>query len=197
MSALAPVAFRFDRITHAYSDEQGVVLPHITGMLETAGLIDSTWYTDDASERGTAVHDLTAAFDLGALDVGSLVGCYRPWVLAHVEAMAMLSPRFHAIEEAEVHPQYRFGGRPDRVCTIFGGRGVLEIKTGAPELSHQVQTALQVILVAWRRRLPPTSYVRLALYLRHTGKYVLQHHRDNRDFDRAYEVIKETCHGGD
>lgn len=189
---LSPVAFNFDHVNHVYTVD-GRPVPHITGMLEAAGLIDSTWYSEESCDRGTAVHDLTAAYDLGALDPRTLVSSFRGYLLAHVAAMQVLRPTHLAIEEPEVHPHYRFGGRPDRISKIYKVLTVLEVKSGAKEKSHQVQTALQAILVAWRYGLQPHMLQRMALYVKDTGKFDLQHHRDRSDFDKAMLVIRECC----
>ena len=59
------VPFRFDALNHEYiALDTGEMLPHITGMLETAGLVDDLWFTEESSECGTCVHSLTAQYDL-------------------------------------------------------------------------------------------------------------------------------------
>ena len=190
---LAPVPFRFDHVEHVYTDAAGATLPHITGMLLKVGIIDDTWFTEESCDRGIAVHDLTAGYDLGAIDPRSLVSNFRGFLLAHVAAMQVLRPTHLAIEEPEVHPHYKFGGRPDRVSRIYNVLTVYEVKSGAKEKSHQIQTALQAILVAWRYGLEPHMVQRMAGYYKNTGKYDLELHRDRKDFDRALEVIKECC----
>lgn len=194
MTALTPVPFNFDHHDHTYSVE-GAVVPHITGMLLQVGEIDDTWFTEEACDRGTAVHDLTASYDLGALDPRTLVSKFRNYVLAHVAAMQVLRPTHLAVEEPEVHPSHRFGGRPDRVMKVARVLTVYEVKSGAKEKSHQIQTALQAILIAWRYRLQPHMIQRMAGYYTNTGRYSLELHRNRADFDRAMEIIKECCRG--
>lgn len=195
MSAtLQPVRFHFDHVEHVYTvDDQ--VKPHITGMLLKVGIIDDTWFTEESCDRGTAVHELTASYDLGALDPRTLVSNFRGYLLAHVKAMQMLRPTHLAIEEPEMHPRYLFGGRPDRVSRIHNVLTVYEVKSGAKEKSHQVQTALQAILVAWRYGLEPRMVQRMAGYYKNSGKFDLELHRDHNDYDRALRVIKECCRG--
>ena len=185
--------FRFDPVAHVYTDLQGAVIPHITGMLERTGWIDDAWFTEESAERGVAVHELTARYDLGALDLSTCVSIYRSWLLGHVECMARLKPTWDEIEIPRVHAGHRFAGRPDRIGTWAGLRTVLEIKSGTPQPSHKVQTALQAVLVSAGGGLPPASYVRLCEYLRPNGKWALVQHRDRRDFDEARRVLKECC----
>lgn len=124
--------FRFDSLNHEYIELQtGVVLPHITGMLEATGWIDDTWYEEEDRERGTAVHRLTADYDLGAIeDPADVSSRYKGWLLAHVAAMAIMRPTILAVEQPLVHPTLKFGGRPDRIVIAYGARGVLELKSG-------------------------------------------------------------------
>ncbi len=200
-ATLKPVQFNFDAADHVYTVD-GVVKPHITGMLQHVGEIDDTWFTEESCDRGTAVHDLTAAYDLGALDPRTLVSKYKNYVLAHVKAMQLLRPMHLAVEEPEVHPYYQFGGRPDRVLRVHKVLGVYEVKTGVKPTyrhdkpnAHEIQTALQAILVAWRYGLEPRMLQRHAGYYTKTGGVSIETHRHQaRDHDRAMAIIRECCH---
>ena len=184
------LAFRFDALNHEYVDiDTGLVFPHITGMLEATGWIDDTWYTEESSTRGTAVHRLTADYDLGALRVDACESKYRPWLLAYVKATTMIQAKVLTVEEPIVHSKWKFGGRPDRKVRLLRAIGTFEIKTGQPEKSHQIQTALQAILIAEEERLAPEAVQRHALYIEENGKFKLKPHVDRRDFDEAFSVI--------
>lgn len=190
-----PVEFRFDAAAHEYYDlVTGELLPHITGILEETGWVDTTWFTDESSERGQAVHTLTADYDLGAIeDPVGVDSAFKGWLLAHVKAMSVLRPEILAVEQPLVHPVYRFGGRPDRDAILYGTRAVLELKSGAPHKAHPIQTALQAILVSHDAALPPETIQRFCLYLKRTGKFRLDQHRDRRDFDEAFALIHTCC----
>lgn len=189
---LKPLPFRFDYDAHVYYVNDKPV-PNITSMLVTVGKVDPTYYTEDARERGRAVHALTADVDLRAVDPTRLVSKYRGYVLAHVAAMARLKPTFVAVEEPDVHPLYRFGGRPDRVAKVFGVLSVLDEKTGREEKWHAVQTALQAILKAWRYGLEPEAMQRFTLYLDDGGGFRNKLHPGKRDYYEAFDVIRECC----
>jgi hypothetical protein len=191
------LAFRFNARDHEYLDvETGELFPHITGMLELAGLIDDRWYTEESALRGTSVHRLTADYDLGSLDVESCTSIFRGFLLAHVAVVGIMTPTWLGVEEPLVHPTLRFGGRPDRDCLVNGIRSVWEVKSGPPEPAHRVQTALQAILVAHEAQLPADTIGRFCCYLTGEGKYKLQEHRERTDFDRAYRIIHETTMKG-
>lgn len=189
----AGVPFRFHQERHEYSIvSTGEVVPHITGMLERAGLVDDTWYTEDSRIRGSAVHELTAAYDLDALDLATCDSPYKAYVCAYAEAMKILQAEILAIEQAFLHAIYRYGGRPDRLVIIQGRKGVLEIKTGAPEKKvHPIQTALQAILVEEELQLPADMIERLCLYVKPNGRYSLEEHASKRDLDTARRIIRE------
>lgn len=188
------MSFRFDAGLHEYTDlETGDVLPHITGMLEATGWVDDLWFTEESCVRGQAVHTLTANYDLGGIDVASCHSAYRGYLLGHVKAMSIVAPAWRSVEEPHVHPRFRFGGRPDRVGRIYGGAGVLEVKSGLAAPGHEIQTALQAILVADDLHLQPQALFRFALYLKKNGKFKLEEHRNRRDFDEARRIIKVCC----
>ena len=188
----APVV-HFDRETHAYTLD-GAPVVHITGMLKAAGYVDEEWFTEESRERGTLVHRLATDYDLGALPTPAALECpYKGWVLAHVAAMEAIRPTWAHVETAFISPQYRYGGRPDRVGRVFGAQAVLDLKTGAATKATPIQTALQAILVAPVLRLPAVNIVRFALHLKAAGRWTLVEHTDRHDFDRAYEIIQVCC----
>lgn len=187
--------FRFDARTHEYiALDTGEVLPHITGMLLATGRINDAWFTQDGRERGSAVHKLTADYDMGALDVADCASRYRDRLLGYVGFSERVKPEVLTVEEAIVHPVHRYAGRPDRVVKIGGVVGILEIKTGAFEELHCLQTALQAILVAADHCLKPEDLGRWVLYLRDKGKFKLESHKATaRDFADARSVIRSAA----
>lgn len=195
MAVLTDLPFRFDPGTHRYiALDTGEVLPSITQMLADTGWVDNEFYTAESRTRGTAVHILTADYDLGAIqEPGQVSSRYKSYLMAYVRAMAMLNPTIVDVEVPMVHPTYRFGGRPDRIVEMNGKRGVLEIKSGGPERQHRIQTALQAILDSARCGMPAEALSRWCLYLKDTGKFALDVHPDRRDFDEARRVIRKCC----
>src|SRR5574341_49547 len=196
VSRTSELPFRFDALNHEYlSVATGEVFPHITGMLEQTGWIDDRWYTEESSDRGTAVHKLTADFDLGALKVTAdePKTRFRGYLLGHVKAVSIARPKMLAVEEPLVHPVLLFGGRPDRECIVYNLRAVWEVKSGAPERAHQYQTALQAILIGHFAGLPPESIGRFVEYVKDKGKFKVERHVERRDFDMARDIIRQCC----
>ncbi len=188
---LAPVAFRFEADGHKYFIENER-RPSITQLLEVSGWSDPRWFTEESRRRGTAVHDITAQMDLAGLDAES-VDAYKGYAIAYQAMRDRLRPTWHAIEEAEMEPQWRFGGRPDRVGMVFGARTIVELKSGVKTKAHPIQTALQAKLVSWRYGVPPTLWQRITVYLKPNGKYDVHVHTDNREHYEAEDILKEHC----
>jgi len=187
-------SFAFDAAQHEYVElPSGRILPHITGLLERAGWVDKQWYTDECRTRGTAVHTLTADYDIGAIeDPASVVSAYSGWLHAHVAAMRLIgAKRFTHIEVPLVSATYQYGGRPDRGLEMYAALSVLEIKSGAYDRAHEVQTALQAILLADEWHIPAEAIQRYGLYLQRNGKFKLEQFIKRQDFDEAHRIIRE------
>lgn len=193
-SALAPVRFAFDAGRHEYIDlDSNRLIPHITGMLKEAGLIDDRWYSEESCDRGHAVHRLTADYDLGAIQhPHDLVSKYKAYLDAHVDLMRILRPKWTHIEEPLVSSRYRFGGRPDRVGQCYGAVAIVEIKTGVRDRVHGIQTALQALLAAEDGWVPAQSLPRYVAYYTARGRFTLEAQTDPRDFDEAFRIIQRT-----
>lgn len=194
---LAAVGFRFDAERHEYTDlETGEIRPNISLMLERDGQTDSTWMTPASRARGSAVHKLTADYDLGAIVVDDAPEMYRAFLAAHAKAVGIMRPEWLTIEIPRLHRMYRFGGRPDRSMVYAGQIAVLEVKTGEKLKAHGVQLALHAILEAEYVNLPAEAIARFVLYLRAdgpVGKFSLEEYTRRRDFDTAYRIIREQC----
>lgn len=188
------VAFRFDDVEHEYIPlDTGEPVPHITGMLWQTGKVDDQWFTEESCERGTHVHTMTAQYDHGALDPDQCVSKYINYLKAHVACVAVIKPQFLTIEEPIIHPTWRFGGRPDRTAIVYGLKAVWEVKSGAYEKSHKLQTALQAILVAQRFGIPPEMVARFAEYVRPNGRFKVEQFTDKADVREAFRVIEMCC----
>lgn len=189
---MADLNIRFIVDSHCYLEQDtGEVLPGITTLLKQTGHIDTTWYDDDAAERGTWVHARTADYDLGLISrPEGITHGWKPYLLAHVAAVQAVRPEMLHVEEMSSHPTHRYCSRIDRVVKVAGVRGVWEIKTGGKAPWHRLQTALEAILDSAASGVPPQHLRRWACYLQFTGKYKVERHDDPRDLADAYAVLK-------
>lgn len=186
--------FRFDAAQHVYVNPRtGGTYPSITTLLKLGGLVDDRWYTDESRDRGSAVHQLTADYDYGALEPAGCVSPYRGWLLGYVAACVVLRPVWDWIEVPAVHPVLQFAGRPDRAGVVLGLKGVTEIKTGRAEQAHAVQTALQAILVADTMGVAAESLARYAVYVSDGGRFKVEQHTGAGDFRTARTLIRRFC----
>lgn len=185
--------FRFDPDAHVYTDLEGEQLPNITKLLELGGFVEPWWYTEESKRRGTAVHKAAAEYDLGVLNPDDYRGEYRGWLLAHVDAMRVLPHTWEQVEEGIAHVTYRFAGTPDRVGALWGLRSIVDLKSGAPERAHPIQTALQAMLAAQGSAIPAEAWSRYGLYLRSDGRWKLEQHKDPADFREAHRLIRRFC----
>ncbi len=191
--------YAYDNNLHAYIDlDRDEELPHITGLLKTSGVKDEeeSFYTPECRERGSAVHRLTADYDLGSFtkdDIPGLVSPYKPWLAAHVRLCDLLGPKWELVEVALIHPYWRFGGRPDRAGYFDGVLTICEIKSGPKAKWHGVQLALQAILVGHELGITPEHIQRWGWYLTKTGKGKREPFTEMGDFNTAYRILSENC----
>ena len=197
---MSAVNFRYDDDRHEYwALDTGELLPHITGILEAAGKIDTRWYTRAGRERGTRVHNWTMDLDFEILpSLDDVDDELRPYLSAYKMFTSIERPVMLAIEVPSVHSVFRFGGRIDRQVRMRKRSGVLEIKTGGVERWHMLQTALQAMLMSEETGIPAETLGRWTVYLRKLGKdstrgrFSLEEHRDPADFAEVRQILDKV-----
>lgn len=165
-----------------YRSAIGQPLISVTQVLQLAGRIDLTWFTEESRVRGQTVHDLTEKFDRGeALVIPPGLEGYMD---AYAEFVATVRPIYLASEVAVTSELIGLGGRIDRVCRIWDQPGLLDFKTGAQSAWHGHQ------LAAYNALLPTGS--RWACYLGKTGGYRLVQYDDPMDHRRFMFDLAKT-----
>lgn len=198
MSATTAASLTFDADLHLYRDENGVVRPSVTGLLERAGLVDDSFFTEEGRHRGTVVHQLTLDMDLDAITLKDVMASqehrdYRGYVAAYAAVREMLRPDWEFLEQAFMTPptmRYRFGGKPDRGGEIRRAKSAFELKTGGPCKSHAIQLALQAILLATQWRIPAVTIKRYVCRLQPNGKFAVDEFTRRADFDTAHDILR-------
>lgn len=183
----------YDDDLHEYYAADGERLKHATGMLEEAGKTDSTWMTEEGRVRGSAVHEMTMHYDLGAVEPDDIKSPYKGYLLAYVRACEILRPMWQDIETPVRHRFYRCACTPDRRGLIDGLLTTVEIKSGQPCEADKIQTALQSMMLASQGGLPAEHHRRMVIYVRADGRFKVDDLVDKRDFVNAQKVIEETC----
>ena len=168
---------QFDQAAHVYT-VAGVRRPSVTQILKDAGLIDTTWFTDEARERGRAVHLSTQFLDEDDLDWDTVLPPYRGYVAAwqrfKQESHFVISRDSEGkllIEYLLFQPVSGYCGMLDRVGTIGTTEYLIDIKTGDPQGWHGYQ------LAAYSQCLPnPHCRKRMTVHLRANGSYSTREH---------------------
>lgn len=176
----------FDHPTHTYT-LGGKRLPSVTQILEGVGLVDTTWFTEEAKARGNYIHQATALFDRGVAMPGlrdDMAGYVAAW--AKFREDTGFEP--WEIEEPHHSPTYWYAGTPDRFGkfakeAFCEGWVVPDIKTGEPLPCHPLQTA------AYRRFNTAPLIKRCSVYLRANGKYKVKYHTDVQDWDMFVSAL--------
>lgn len=143
----------FEPIGHRYS-VGGVEIPHVTGVIASAGLIDLSRITPADLEfyrqRGAALHKACELSDDGTLDPTTVDPSINPRLAQWRKFRLDLPFDIIESERPRMNEQYRYAGTPDRFVKLRDGRkAVIEIKTGAVQPCAAVQTAAQVVLVSF------------------------------------------------
>lgn len=104
-------------------------LVHVTDVLVAAGLVSLDWVTDEARDKGSAVHLATELLDINDLHRPDL----DPRIVGPLEQYERFKrevrPEILSIEEEVEHPALRYCGTLDRRVRINGREGVLDIKS--------------------------------------------------------------------
>lgn len=164
-----------DKITitddHSYIFN-GYKYPSVTTLLSHFGMCPNydSFGTDYSRSLGAVLHETCALLDednLGGYDSaieGRLNG-YKKFLHAY-------KPVWETIECPFVSIIWRFAGTPDRYGIINKRPAVIDIKSGAPDESHSLQTAGYEILLDEHYCKKITRY---ALYLTDNDYKIIQH----------------------
>lgn len=177
----------FDRNCHLFRLD-GRLIPSITQAMLSAGLIDTTWFSEYARDRGSAIHLATAYFDLGVLDAdyldGAQAGYLEAWDLCCREHGCRWVEG--GIEQIVYSVPLQLAGIIDRNGFWEGDPAVVEIKTGELLLSAGIQLQLQ------SEMLPPGSRRRIAVRLYENGRYEWKEFKDREDRKVAMSCLTIT-----
>src|SRR3990167_2475598 len=152
--------FRFDEEKHEYFVD-GVRWPGINELFKEQGLVDTTWYKPEHSQRGKAVHLMCALHDLNQLeeilnnpqpdkdtDYRPFLSLAWPYLPGWTKFLAETGFKPEIIERPGYVEPHRFCGTLDRAGKLLGSPAIVEIKTGAPHCAVRLQTAGHYLLTS-------------------------------------------------
>ena len=191
---IAVAGLEFDEAQHAYRFE-GRPMPSVTTILKTAGIIDTTWYTEEAKTRGTHVHQAAHFFDEDDLALDSLRPEIRPFIDGYIK-FRKDTAFYPVLVEQRLHHTAGFAGTLDRVGWLNDRMIQLDIKTGSVPDWAGLQTAgyemaLEQMIQLGKIELEAMPEARFALQVTAEGKYKLwpmNGHRDREFFLAALTV---------
>lgn len=161
----------FDSATHTYRDENGVRLPSVTEIIKGAGLMEGEqFFTEEARDRGTAVHAACHYLDEGDLDTAwmqrnpQLAGYVEGWI-KFKERMAFVPD---LIEHRVHNATYGYAGSLDRTGRLGSMTTpiLLDIKTGIPAAWHDLQSSAYASCFG-----RPRAFRRMTVYLHDDGTF--------------------------
>lgn len=131
-----------DEDTHTYYLD-GEPVPGTSRMLEDAGLVDTTWFTPEARDRGTRVHIAGHYLCEGSLDWSTVI----PQDRGYVEGLdAFLRESGFVVEVNEFlvwSDALRYATKPDAIGILYGRRAVINWKTGDVRDPVRLQVELE------------------------------------------------------
>ena len=139
----------FDPLLHEYRDDE-TIIPSVTQVLKSAGLIDDRFFTAEAREKGSAVHKLAQRYANGERrdDLGRELA-----ILEYVNALAawFRARKPYAIATEQMIEGdldgHRYAGTFDLLAEVDGKRWLIDYKTGAGLKWHPAQIAAYALAV--------------------------------------------------
>lgn len=153
-------------------------LVSVTAALKAAGLVNDDWFTEEATLRGTYVHEACAMVDDDTLEMSSLDQRVIPYVAAYDCFLRDMKPEWAYVEHRVCDANRGYAGTLDRLGFLQGKWALVDLKSGGHQAWHGPQTAAYARLVPHATGIKPT---RFGLYLRADGTYRLEPFTDRND----------------
>ena len=177
--------FHFDRDTHTYY-LNGNVIMSTTEMLKLIGIVDTSYYTDEARDRGTKVHLACQYIAEGDIDENSVDPKIKKYVDAYISFLRDSSFRPVECEKQIYSKVYRYGTTPDQIGMYGDDQAIVELKTGSMMKWTGLQLAFQAIAKF------PNKYFdikRFGLNLKKNGTYKVEEYTDGNDFVVCFGIL--------
>ena len=152
--AFDPIAHRYTVYANDPERQHGMEYPGVTGVLKTLGLIDTQWYTQEAMERGSAVHEAIMLIEQGVLDLGAyresdpIYGYLEAWQKCKRETELKVVET----EALRADPVCRYATILDGIGEYKGKPAIWDLKSGPLRAWHGLQLAAGTGLTDIRQR---------------------------------------------
>lgn len=175
--------FRFEKADHSYWFGKTRLIG-VSEAIKAAGLKDFSMIKPEvlehAQKRGTAVHAACHYLDEGDLDWATVSPEVEPYVRAWERFKKETGVELLGIEKPLFHATLGFAGTPDRVVNLYPHKGIIDLKTYAPDVVTGIQLAGYSYLELGQQS-PLDAPKRWGLWLKDDGKYQLTEFTDRGD----------------
>ena len=153
----------------------GEVVPSVTQVIKSSGLVDYSHCTEYGRKRGTIIHEVVQLINEGDLDEDSVDPLIRPWISAYRAFLSDCAFRLYRSEMIVHSELYGYAGRFDMYGRVNKRRAIIDVKTGqiGPDVEWQLGAYMQAAKECGLR--PQTAF---SLQLRPDGTYRLREHRN-------------------
>lgn len=128
----------FNAESHAYTEPDGKPLVGVTSALSGARIINTDWFTEEGSWRGSVVHKCCEYWNRGTLKESSI----DPAALGYVDSWREWCHRYgfkaKRVEQPTYHEVLKYAGTPD----VDDDDTDVDYKTGSDAAWHAIQLAL-------------------------------------------------------
>ena len=182
--------FRFDRVDHSYWLGKTRLIG-VSEAIQAAGLKDFSMIKPEvlehAQKRGTAVHAACQYLDEGDMDWSTVSPEIEPYVRAWERFKKDTGVELLGIEKPLFHATLGYAGTPDRVVNLYPHKGIIDLKTYAPDAVTGIQLAGYSYLELGQQS-PLDAPKRWGLWLKDDGRYSLTQYTDRGD-----EAVFMSC----
>lgn len=179
-----------EMLSHRYYAFGSHCVPGVTEVLHGVQILDDTYYKDEHSERGTAVH----ARAQGMIDDGLSIEAWGAYRLYGESLSTWLrqypSSRTLATELRVYHPELQYAGTLDWLVEWQGQLWIVDFKSGGEAPWHRLQTEAYAQAI---RDVCQMKVRRGALYLQADGS-MAQFRPHNRPSDRTFWLSALNCY---
>ena len=178
-----------DLETHTYT-YAGVRVAGVSEVLTGLGIVNPTWFSEFARERGSAVHSALEYLLTGKL----LWDRLDPRIVKYVEAAVRFLDDAKAdregawVERPVYHQVLRYAGTPDLVTTVFGDPCIADWKTGGTGAAG-IATALYDMAIRDERGFE-RPLRRMAVQLKPDGTYRKTDLKDPNDYIDGQSAVR-------
>ena len=183
----------FDATAHRYvvGDRE---IPSVTTRIKAAGLLGpgASFYTPEAADRGTRVHEACTDLDLGR--PCTLLPAEQGFLDSYAKWRRLMRPTWTSMEQPHYSARYDTAGTADRLGTVAGRPLIVDFKTGGAATWHGLQLAMYDLL---HDDIPPQRRRRIVLYLRIDGRMAQSvEYLEPSDYTLALTLMKRTDTNG-